>query len=107
MIYRAGDRLGPHLVRAVTFGVRRWRGLDPDQVYAFLRRVADEMDRLHREVATARTEAERIRQGLRQWQSRHGGCRRTEPPHPDRPPEQRSDDGRHHRGQERRNGGHW
>ncbi|WP_269764259.1 MULTISPECIES: hypothetical protein [Micromonospora] len=25
---------------------------------------------------TANTEAERIRQALRQWQSRHNGCRR-------------------------------
>ncbi|ROT31232.1 DivIVA domain-containing protein [Micromonospora sp. HM5-17] len=44
MIYRAGGRLGPHLIRSVTFGVRRWHGgLDPDHVYAFLRRAADEM----------------------------------------------------------------
>lgn len=97
MIYRSGERLGPHLVRAATFRVRRWRGLDPDQVYAFLRRVADEMDRLHRETATARTEAERIRQGLRQWQSRQAG----------QPYDGTGRRGRVGRGDPPPNGGHW
>jgi DivIVA domain-containing protein len=86
MIYRSGDRLGPHQVRAETFGPRR-RGLNPDEVYASLRRVADEMDQLMREAITARTESERIRQGLRQWQSRHVGCKFADPPlHPHHPP---------------------
>jgi DivIVA domain-containing protein len=78
VIYRAGERLGPHEVRAATFGVR-WRGLDPGEVYAYLRQVADEMDRLLRETTTAKTESERIRQGLRQWQSRHVGCKFADP----------------------------
>jgi DivIVA domain-containing protein len=78
MIYRAGERLGPHEVRAATFGPRR-RGLDPDEVYTYLRQVADEMDRLVREAITAKTESERIRQGLRQWQSRHVGCKFADP----------------------------
>jgi len=77
-IYLAGARLGAHLVRAASFG-RRWRGLDPDEVYAYLGAVADEIDRLTREVTTARDEGERIRQGLRQWQSRHDSCRPAEP----------------------------
>ncbi|GGM21387.1 hypothetical protein GCM10011608_02560 [Micromonospora sonchi] len=74
MIYLTGKRLHPHHVRAATFD-RRWRGIDPAQVYDYLGRVADEMDRLHRELTTANTEAERIRQALRQWQSRHHNCR--------------------------------
>jgi DivIVA domain-containing protein len=74
MIYRSGQRLHPHDLRAAAFDTRR-RGLDPEQVYGYLHRVADELDRLHRELTTATTEAERIRQALRQWQSRHTGCR--------------------------------
>ncbi|MEV6813170.1 DivIVA domain-containing protein [Micromonospora sp. NPDC051296] len=69
MIYVTGERLLPQHVRAATFDTR-WRGLDPAQVDDYLNRVADEMDRLHRELTTANTEAERIRQALRQWQSR-------------------------------------
>ena len=69
MIYVTGERLLPHHVRVATFDTR-WRGLDPAQVDDYLNRVADEMDRLHRELTTANTEAERIRQALRQWQSR-------------------------------------
>lgn len=81
MIYRAGDRLGAHHVRGKSFR-QRWHGLDPEQVHAYLRAVADEMDRLQREVTTARTETERIRQGLRQWQSRHTDCGYGNPPPP-------------------------
>ncbi|MEE6259211.1 DivIVA domain-containing protein [Plantactinospora sonchi] len=65
-------------VRAKTFG-RRWRGLDPDEVYAYLRQLADELDRVRHEESLARTEAERIRQGLRQWHSRHARCFFVEP----------------------------
>ncbi|PWU52355.1 cell division protein DivIVA [Micromonospora sp. S4605] len=78
MIYVTGVRLQAHHVRAATFDTR-WRGLDPNQVNDYLNRIADELDRLHRELATANTEAERIRQALRQWQSRHTGCRHTTP----------------------------
>ncbi|MEW2381442.1 DivIVA domain-containing protein [Micromonospora sp. NPDC047707] len=81
MIYVTGERLQAHHVRAATFDIR-WRGLDPNQVYDYLHRIADELDRLHRELATANTEAERIRQALRQWQSRHTGCRHTAPGSP-------------------------
>ncbi|RQW84061.1 DivIVA domain-containing protein [Micromonospora globispora] len=78
MIYVTGERLQPHQVRAAAFDTR-WRGLDPDQVHAYLNQLADELDRLHRELTTANTEAERIRQALRQWQSRHTGCRHPDP----------------------------
>ncbi|MFI9641648.1 DivIVA domain-containing protein [Micromonospora sp. NPDC051925] len=71
MIHRAGQRLLPPHVRAVTFGTRRWRGLDPDQVYAFLDQVADELERLHRDLTVATTEGERIRGALRRWGSGH------------------------------------
>ncbi|PWU59455.1 cell division protein DivIVA [Micromonospora globispora] len=78
MIYVTGERLLPHQVRVAAFDTR-WRGLDSYQVHAFLNQLADELDRLHRELTTANTEAERIRQALRQWQSRHTGCRYTDP----------------------------
>ncbi|MEV4756794.1 DivIVA domain-containing protein [Micromonospora sp. NPDC049559] len=77
----AEERLVPAAVRAATFAVR-WRGLDPQDVYAYLARLADEVERLHREVTTARVECERIRQGLRQWRERHVGCRFTDPQWP-------------------------
>ncbi|MEO3816600.1 DivIVA domain-containing protein [Plantactinospora sp. B24E8] len=77
MLYRVGQRIRSYQVRAKTFG-RRWRGLDPDEVYAYLRQVADELDRVLRSESIARAEAERIRQGLRQWQSRHTPCYRAE-----------------------------
>ncbi|MFF5219452.1 DivIVA domain-containing protein [Micromonospora sp. NPDC000442] len=76
MIYLSGERLHPHHVRAAEFD-RRWRGLDPHQVYDYLNRAADEIDRLHRELTTANTESERIRQALRQWQSRQADRRQA------------------------------
>ncbi|MFD2764762.1 DivIVA domain-containing protein [Micromonospora eburnea] len=82
MIYGTRNRLLPHHVRAAVFD-RRWRGLDPTQVRDHLEHVADELERLHRELITATTEAERIRQALRQWQSRHGHCRHRDPGTPD------------------------
>jgi len=82
MIYLTGERLRSHQVRAAVFD-RRWRGLDPAQVRDHLDSVADEMERLHRELTTARTEAERIRQALRQWQSRHKHCRHRDLDTPD------------------------
>ncbi|MGK5738565.1 DivIVA domain-containing protein [Micromonospora sp. URMC 103] len=74
MIYLTGRRLQAYQVRVATFDTR-WRGLDAEQVHAYLHQLADELDRLHRELITANTEAERIRQALRQWQSRHATCR--------------------------------
>ncbi|WP_431728999.1 DivIVA domain-containing protein [Verrucosispora sp. TAA-831] len=80
MIHKTGERPLPQQVRAATFDTRR-RGLDPAQVYAYLDRVADEMDRLRRELTTATTEAERIRQALRQWQSRQSVGRHADTTH--------------------------
>ncbi|WP_329929916.1 DivIVA domain-containing protein [Salinispora tropica] len=79
MIHRA-RRLFSSQVRAATFARRRWRGLDPEQVYAYLDRVADELELLTREATTARAEGELIRQALRQWQSRHAGCQHATTP---------------------------
>lgn len=76
MIHLAGRRLHPRQVRAATFG-RRWRGLDPTQVYDYLALVADELDRLRRALAVADEEGVRIRRALRQWQSAHAGCHRA------------------------------
>jgi DivIVA domain-containing protein len=73
MSRHARRRIPPSQARAVTFG-SRWRGLDPEEVYAYLRRLADELESAVRAESVARTEAERIRQELRQWQSRHARC---------------------------------
>ncbi|MGC4814277.1 DivIVA domain-containing protein [Micromonospora sp. DT228] len=68
------DHLPPSQVRAAAFDTR-WRGLHPGQVRDYLGRVADELERLHRELITATTETERIRRALIQWQARHSSRR--------------------------------
>jgi DivIVA domain-containing protein len=81
------DRLSPQQVRAVTFTAapRRRGGLHPDEVYTFLHRVADEMTRLHQELAAATDDAIRVKTALHQWQVEHSAtC--TQPPSADRPP---------------------
>ncbi|MBF9134477.1 DivIVA domain-containing protein [Plantactinospora sp. S1510] len=70
MTHHARRRIPPS---QVTFG-SRWRGLDPEEVYAYLGRLADELESALRAESAARAEAERNRQGLRQWQSRHARC---------------------------------
>jgi len=87
----------PHQVRAVRFG-SRWRGLDPDEVYVYLGLLADELDRLVRQSDAARTESERLREGLRQWRQRHIGCRFDDPPPASGDPEP---------GRQARNRGRW
>ncbi|MEH1128875.1 DivIVA domain-containing protein [Micromonospora sp. CPCC 206061] len=69
---RAG-RLRPQDVRDATFTAapRRRGGLDPEQVYTFLRHVADEMSRLHHELDAAMTDAVRVKNALHQWQVQH------------------------------------
>ena len=76
--YPARWRPVPPAIRAATFAVRR-RGLDPDEVYAYLWQLADEIERLHRDLLTTRAESVRMREGLRQWRARHVGCRFTDP----------------------------
>ncbi|MFY1697015.1 MULTISPECIES: hypothetical protein [unclassified Solwaraspora] len=64
------SRLTGPAVRAMRFLPRRWRGgLDPDEVYGYLERVADEVDELRRELRMAWTEADRVRNALREWQT--------------------------------------
>ncbi|GAA3738245.1 hypothetical protein GCM10022225_21500 [Plantactinospora mayteni] len=50
-------------------GVRR--GLDPEEVRTFLYRVADEFAEVRAELARTRTENNRIKSALRDWQSRY------------------------------------
>ena len=58
-------------LRTVRFGWTLWRrGLDPEQVYGLLRRVADDLDSLTGELASARAESHRLKVALRDWQSR-------------------------------------
>ncbi|BCJ57917.1 DivIVA domain-containing protein [Micromonospora endophytica] len=73
MINSSEQRPLPQQVRAITFTTIRPRGLDPVQVYDYLNQVADELERLRRELTTANTEAERLRRALRRWQSHQAG----------------------------------
>ncbi|GLH99237.1 DivIVA domain-containing protein [Phytohabitans aurantiacus] len=87
-------RLRPQDVRDATFAAasRRRGGLDPEQVYAFLRHVADEMSRLHQERDAAMTDAVRVKNALHQWQVQHAAtCAQTpsaQPAHPQQMPPQ-------------------
>ncbi|MFI6265301.1 DivIVA domain-containing protein [Micromonospora sp. NPDC051006] len=47
------------------------RGLNPDDVYAFLDRVAVDMSALHTALAESRRETARIKDALRRWQADH------------------------------------
>ncbi|MEU5939102.1 DivIVA domain-containing protein [Micromonospora sp. NPDC047548] len=61
--------LRPWQVRSRTFATCR-RGLDPAEVAAFLDRVAGDLAAAHAEVVRSREEAARIKDALREWQSR-------------------------------------
>ncbi|MGW0430940.1 DivIVA domain-containing protein [Micromonospora sp. NPDC003197] len=71
-------RLQPERVRAIRFRRTRVgrRGLVEEQVYAFVRRVVDEL--IARDAAEdgLREENARLKQALRDWQSRQAGSRR-------------------------------
>nr|WP_319461126.1 DivIVA domain-containing protein [Micromonospora sp. RTP1Z1] len=62
--------LRPWQVRSRAFATRR-HGLDPVEVVAFLDRVAGDLAAAHAEVARSREETARIKDALREWQSRH------------------------------------
>jgi DivIVA domain-containing protein len=65
-------QLGPQEIREAAFGAaRRRRGLDPDEVRAFLGQVADEVDRLQQELAAATGEVIRVKTALHNWQVEH------------------------------------
>ncbi|MEO3744417.1 DivIVA domain-containing protein [Plantactinospora sp. B5E13] len=62
----------PTEIRAVRFGRGKCRrGLDPDEVYGFLDRLADEMELLRRDIRVAREDADRVKAALRNWQTRN------------------------------------
>ncbi len=67
-------RLSPEHVRRATFGRTALgrRGLNEDDVYNFLHRLALEWDGLENELATAHNENVRLKAALRDWQSQHG-----------------------------------
>ncbi|MBX7268226.1 DivIVA domain-containing protein [Micromonospora sp. Llam7] len=71
-VYRsAPPRLHPRHVRDRQFSVVGFgrRGLDPQEVRHFLRRVALELATLHEDVARLNDENSRIKRALRDWQS--------------------------------------
>ncbi|SBT44610.1 DivIVA domain-containing protein [Micromonospora narathiwatensis] len=51
------------------------RGLDPDDVYAFLDRVARDLAAVHAALAGSRRETAAIKDALRRWQSEHARAR--------------------------------
>lgn len=60
----------PRGIRAAHFPTGR-HGYDPDAVRMFLDRVADEVGRLHEQLAAAEAEADRMKRRMRQWQAEH------------------------------------
>ncbi|MEV0327454.1 DivIVA domain-containing protein [Micromonospora echinospora] len=76
-VFRASSRLVrlcPDQVRRTRFrrtGLGR-RGLAEDHVYAFLRRIADELTARNAAEAGLREENARLKNALREWQSLHG-----------------------------------
>ncbi|NES28138.1 DivIVA domain-containing protein [Micromonospora terminaliae] len=74
--YRSGayTSLLPWQVRERRFkpvGFRR-RGLDPDDVYAFLDRVAGDMANVYAALAASRRDTAALKDALRRWQSDQG-----------------------------------
>ncbi|MBE1486695.1 DivIVA domain-containing protein [Plantactinospora soyae] len=57
-------------IRGHQFSTAR-RGLDPNEVRGFLYQVADEVADLRAELIRTRTENNRIKKALRDWQSRY------------------------------------
>ncbi|MFG1954436.1 DivIVA domain-containing protein [Micromonospora sp. NPDC048830] len=53
------------------------RGLDPDDVYAFLDRVAGDLAAVHAALAASRREAAVIKDALRRWQSEQARARQA------------------------------
>ena len=74
-------RITPGHIRTQRFSTRR-RGLDPDEVHAYLEAVAEELATLSRQLVLAMQENDRIKRALRDWQSRHGRLARIHPPAP-------------------------
>lgn len=68
-------RLTVQRVRAVYFSPSWRRGVDGDEVRAFVQWVAAEIGLLTRELAAAREENARLKAALRDWQSRNARMR--------------------------------
>jgi len=68
--YRA-RRISPEQIRSATFSRTTFgrRGISEDEVLRFLHRVAGDVNGLEDELAMARAENARLKDGLRQWQS--------------------------------------
>lgn len=62
-------RLSAARVRAAYFRPSWRRGVDGDEVRAFLDRVATEWDLMTRDLAAAREENDRLKAALRDWQT--------------------------------------
>ncbi|MGA3562131.1 DivIVA domain-containing protein [Melissospora conviva] len=62
----------PWQVRHRRFSPTRWgrRGVDPAEVDAFLQRIADDLTTMYAQLANSRDETLRIKDALRDWQSR-------------------------------------
>jgi DivIVA domain-containing protein len=83
------DRLSPQQVRSAAFAlVPRLRGgLHPDEVYAFLNQVAEEMTHLRQELAATTDDANRVKAALHRWQVEHAAtCAQPPPAHRPPPP---------------------
>jgi DivIVA domain-containing protein len=61
--------LCPWQVRGRQFTITR-RGLDPEDVNSFLDRVATDLASVYAELASSQEESVRIKNALREWQSR-------------------------------------
>jgi DivIVA domain-containing protein len=64
-------RITPAQIRTRRFRTRRWGGLDPDEVHAYLEAVAQELATLSRELIITVQENDRIKHALRDWQTRY------------------------------------
>ena len=64
-------RLTAERVRRAFFPPSWRHGVHRDEVRRFLQRVAEEMDALHRDLASVRDENTRLKTALRDWQTRN------------------------------------
>lgn len=55
------------------------RGLDPQEVWEFLDRVAADLAAVYDALTSSRRETDRVKDALRRWQSEQARARRTDP----------------------------
>lgn len=80
------QRLTANHIRTARFPVAT-EGYDPEAVHAYLGQVADEILRLHQNLAAARADAERVKHSLRQRQSGYVTVSRRPVPQPTHSPD--------------------